>query len=204
VRAVPEAVPIGALRSAPLRELLRRMLVHSDNLYAECIARALDRRPVAESRVAREWIDDTLRQAGVQPGRVSLVDGSGLSRYSLVTAEGMVQLSAWVERQPWGPELISLLPVAGREGTLAGRMLGTPAEGRVAGKTGSMTGVRNMVGFVDTAEGERLRFAFLINGFSAPQTEAIAVQDRVLALIAASDGRKVSRRTAALLGTPGQ
>jgi serine-type D-Ala-D-Ala carboxypeptidase/endopeptidase (penicillin-binding protein 4) len=199
VGQAPEAAPIGALTSPPLRELLARMLTTSDNLYAECIARALDQRPVAQAAVARARIDEVLIAAGVRPGRVSLVDGSGLSRYSFASAEALVRLSAWALAQPWGADLVALLPVAGREGTLAGRMLHTPAEGRVRAKTGSMTGVRNLVGFADTVGGGPLTFAFLINGVAAPQAEVIAVQDRVVALIAASNGRRVKRKVAAAL-----
>lgn len=193
VRAEPEAAPIGSLASPPLRDLLRKTLVESDNLYAECIARALP----------DGAIDAVLLAAGVLPGRVHLVDGSGLSRYSFASAQAFVQLSAWIEAQPWGAELIGLLPVAGRQGTLSGRMLGTAAEGRVHAKTGSMTGVRNLVGYIDVADGARVRFAFLINGLAGPPGEAIAIQDRVVALIAASDGRKLPKRVAATLGAPG-
>ncbi|MEZ4235683.1 MAG: D-alanyl-D-alanine carboxypeptidase/D-alanyl-D-alanine-endopeptidase [Myxococcota bacterium] len=198
VRAVPEAVPIGVLRSAPLRELLARMLATSDNLYAECIARALDRRPVADAAEARARVDDVLQAAGIPRERLSLVDGSGLSRYSLASAAAMVRLTRWADTQPWGPELEALLPVAGQQGTLAARMTATPAEGHVRAKTGSMTGVRNLVGWVDTSGGPAA-FAFLINGVAVPQQEVIALQDRVMAVIAASDGRRVKRKVAAAL-----
>ena len=195
VRPAPDALDLAVLPSPPLRDLLRKMLVDSDNLYAECIARALDRAPPADADEAGLALAELLRKAGVSEGSARFVDGSGLSRYSFASAEAMVRISAWVSGQPFGTELFSLLPVAGREGTLARRMLGTPAEGHCAAKTGSMTGVRNIVGAVDTATGERLWFAILINGFAAPQAEAIAVQDRFVAMIAASDGRKIPRRT---------
>lgn len=199
VRSVPEAVTLAVLPSAPLRDLVRKMLVESDNLYAECILRALDRSEPEEDGVARDRVTEVLQAAGVAPGGVKLVDGSGLSRYSQVSAEAMVRIAAWIPQQPWGPELVSLLPVAGREGTLQGRMVGTAAEGQVRAKTGSMSGVRNIVGYVRSAGGEELVFAMLLNGLAVPPSEAIAVQDRVMALLAASKGRRVPRRVVAAL-----
>jgi D-alanyl-D-alanine carboxypeptidase/D-alanyl-D-alanine-endopeptidase (penicillin-binding protein 4) len=194
VWSAPEAAELGVLVSPPLRELLHKMLLDSDNLYAECIARALDRQRPAEPGVASEAVLELLRAAGVPDGRAKFVDGSGLSRYSFSSAEALVQVTAWVAAQPYGGELLSLLPVAGRDGTMARRMVGTPAEGRCAAKTGSMTGVRNLVGRVTTAAGEPLWFAVLLNGFAAPQADAIALQDRLVAVLAASDGRRVPRR----------
>lgn len=188
VGARPEAAEIGVIRSEPLWLLLHHMLVESDNLYAECVARALDRDLPAEDGPARARVDLMLAEAGVVEKDAKLVDGSGLSRYSLVSARSLAAVSAWDLGQPWGRSLVALLPVAGRSGTLASRLVGTPAEGRVQAKTGSMSGVRNLVGYVENDAGEKLVFAFLINGFVVSQSEAIAVQDRVLALIAASRG----------------
>lgn len=202
IRAAPEAATLAVLASAPLRDLVRKMLVESDNLYAECILRALDRVGPGEDRVARDRVMAVLAAAGVEDG-VKLVDGSGLSRYSLVSAEAMVRVTTWVQTRPWGPELIALLPIAGREGTLQGRMVGTPAEGRVRAKTGSMTGVRNIVGFVRNTTGEELVFAVMLNGLMVPPSEAIAVQDRVVALLAVSKKRRVPRRALAAPGASG-
>lgn len=181
--SVGDGVLVGVVRSPPLGELARRMLVESDNLYAECLAHGLDRQAV----LAAAGAVDT-----------SLVDGSGLSRYSAVTARDLASVARWTLEQPWGTDFLALLPVSGRDGTLARRTLGTPAEGRVRGKTGSMTGVRNLVGAVDAVD-ERLVVAFLVNGLAAPQAEAIAVQDRALSLLASSRRGRVPRRTVDLL-----
>ncbi|MEQ1570872.1 MAG: D-alanyl-D-alanine carboxypeptidase/D-alanyl-D-alanine-endopeptidase, partial [Myxococcota bacterium] len=204
VGPAPDVVELVELASPPLRDLVRHTLGASDNLYAECLRSALDTVSPREPGVADGRITALLVDSGVPAEQARLVDGSGLSRYSLLSADALARVSTWVAVQPWGAELIELLPVAGRDGTLATRLVGTPVDGRLRAKTGSMSGVRNLVGYVSNADGEPLAFAVLFNGFVAPQAQAIAVQDRVILLIAASDRRgRVPRRTVAALTAAG-
>ena len=80
---------------------------------------------------------------------------------------------------------IAALPEAGRSGSLVDRLNGTPAEGRVHAKTGSMSNVRALAGYVQSASGEPLAFAFLCNGFDVTPSEVDAQVDAaLLALVA--------------------
>ncbi|MCA9489584.1 MAG: D-alanyl-D-alanine carboxypeptidase [Myxococcales bacterium] len=175
VRRVPEAVEIARLSSAPLGDLLAHTLEVSDNLYAECVWLLVGD---GDPATARARVRELMVEVGASDD--APVDGSGLSRYSHLSADSLVRVAIA------GAELRDRLPVAGRTGTLSGRMVGTPAEGRVVAKTGSMTGVRNLVGHVRTTDGQELPFAFLIDGLRAPQAEAIALQDRFLATVASA------------------
>ena len=96
-------------------------------------------------------------------------DGSGLSRYDYVTPEALVTILTHVSRDEKlrGPFEASL-PIAGQDGTLANRMKGTPAEGNARAKTGSMSNVRGLSGYVTAADGEPLVFSILANNFEAP------------------------------------
>ena len=195
VGATAEGARVLAVhRSPPLRELLQIMLEQSQNLYAEAIARALDPSEVRTWRGASEQLTAVLGAAGAPEDSFRLRDGSGLSRYDLITARALVQLTAYASRQPGYEALSEALPVAGRTGTLSRRLTGTAAEGRVRGKTGSMTGVRNIVGTVEDASGRTLAFALLVDGFVTAQSAAIAVQDEALVALAVSRGGKVRRR----------
>lgn len=195
----PVAV-VATQQSAPLSDILQITLKASDNLYAEAVARALD--PAETGRTyagARTVIADMLARARVAPEAYKLVDGSGLSRYDLLAAESLVTVSMWARTQPWYPQLAAMLPVAGVDGTLASRMTDGPAKQRVRAKTGSMSGVRNLVGYVEDADGRQLVVAILIVGFTQSQAEAVALQDALLQRIAASSRGRLSKRTARAL-----
>ncbi|MEN0064271.1 MAG: D-alanyl-D-alanine carboxypeptidase/D-alanyl-D-alanine-endopeptidase [Myxococcota bacterium] len=191
-RAPNDATEFVRFESEPLRELVNRMLLDSDNLYAECIARAIDADGTQSLKGAREVVDELFARADLSPSFLRLADGSGLSRYSLLSADTLVELTAWAVEEPWGRELRDLLPVAGVSGTLENRGVGTPAEGRVWAKTGSMSGVRNIVGVVQDAKGRSLRFAMLFNGVAA-QRAALEVQDRILTLLSISRRRRIRK-----------
>jgi D-alanyl-D-alanine carboxypeptidase/D-alanyl-D-alanine-endopeptidase (penicillin-binding protein 4) len=197
-RAPVTARVLAVHRSAPLLDLLRVMLEDSQNLYAEAVARALDPAEVRTWKGASASLDRLLTSAGVPAGAAAVRDGSGLSRYDLVTARSLVAVTLYASRQPWFDTLVQCLPVAGRTGTLSRRLAGTLAEGRVRAKTGSMTGVRNLVGLVEDAGGRTLAVALLVDGFVVPQGQAIGVQDRALTVIAASARGRISRRNPAL------
>jgi D-alanyl-D-alanine carboxypeptidase/D-alanyl-D-alanine-endopeptidase (penicillin-binding protein 4) len=110
-------------------------------------------------------------------------DGSGLSRYDFVTPDALVTILTHVDRDEKlrGPFEASL-PIAGRDGTLANRMKGTAAEGNARAKTGSMSNVRALSGYVTSADGEPLVFSILANNFETPAdvinraTDAIVVR----------------------------
>ncbi len=76
------------------------------------------------------------------------------------------------------------LPIAGRDGTLANRMKGTPAEGNARAKTGSMTAVRGTSGYVTSADGEPLVFAILVNGYDSPGATITAAEDAIIVRLA--------------------
>jgi serine-type D-Ala-D-Ala carboxypeptidase/endopeptidase (penicillin-binding protein 4) len=72
------------------------------------------------------------------------------------------------------------LPVFGVNGNVANRLKETPAVGRVWAKTGSMSQVRSLSGYIVTAEGEPLVFAFIVNGFRVPSREIDAAMEKAL------------------------
>ena len=171
-------------RSAPLSMLALRFMKNSQNQYGETLLRtlgALTGSPTAEGGAAVAL--DTLRPWGIEDADLLQRDGSGLSRYSYVTPEALVAILSHVDRDEAlrGPFAASL-PVAGVDGSLASRMKGTRAENNARAKTGSMSQVRSLAGYVTTVDGEPLAFAILANNFETPSdvvngsTDAIVVR----------------------------
>ncbi len=115
-----------------------------------------------------------------------LADGSGLSGSDLLTPRGLVALLAAMDRHPHAAAFRDSLPIAGVDGTLEKRMKGTPAEGRVAAKTGTLRLANALAGYVTTVRGERLAFAIVVNNHEGKSREAVAAIDAIAAALAAA------------------
>jgi len=76
------------------------------------------------------------------------------------------------------------MPIAGVDGTLKDRMKGTPAEGNVHAKTGSIAAARSLSGYVTTADGERLIFSILTNNWTSPGSAVTGVDDQIASMLA--------------------
>ncbi len=172
-------------QSAPLREIAAQMLAWSINLHAESLVIALDRSVPASISGGVAALTQTLDALGVPADGYLTRDGSGLSRNDYLSAETLVATLEAAWRRPGLREpLLSVLPSAGVPGTLQHRLAGTPGAGRVHAKTGSMSNVRSLAGFVETTAGEPLVFAFLTNGFHVRGADIDArVDELLLALV---------------------
>lgn len=156
----------------PLRDLLLPFLKLSNNGHAEVLVKAMGRK----ARGAGTWdaglavVEARLAGLGIGRGTFRLVDGSGLSTMDAVSPAQLALLLDNARQRPWFPVFAAALPVAGIEdravgGTLRGRMDGTAAEGVVRAKTGSLTGVTSLSGYVTAADGTPLIFSVLFNDF---------------------------------------
>lgn len=169
-------------QSASLAEIIDVTNKWSRNLYAETLLRSLSPAGApATTEAGLQVLTDTMRSWGVSTDYYLARDGSGLSRYDYLTPDALIGVLTYMWLNPALAENFrSTLPVAGVSGSLAQRMKGTPAEGRVWAKTGSMSQVRSLSGYVMTAGGEPLVFSFMVNGFRVPQREIDAAMDRAL------------------------
>ena len=174
-------------RSAPLYEIVDPLQKWSRNSYAETLLWTMSPQgaPASES-AGLAVLRDTLTSLDVDPELYRAFDGSGLSRYDMVSPEAIVRLltTVWNDPALIGPYR-SALPVAGTAGSLANQMKGTPAEGRVWAKTGSMFNIRSLSGFVLTADNEPLAFSFLANNYTVPSAQIEAIYDKALERLAA-------------------
>jgi len=191
-------------RSPPLSEIAITLMKESQNLYAETLLRALGVQAGAGTAAqGQRVVREVLGGWGVPPDGYVLADGSGLSRYNYVTAETVVQVLRRMATDPrHSAAFEATLPVAGKDGTLARRMRGTPAEGNVKAKTGSMANVRAMSGYVTTRDGERLVFSIIANNFNVPTESIDAAVDTAVVRLAEFSRRGRSASPALPAGSP--
>jgi D-alanyl-D-alanine carboxypeptidase/D-alanyl-D-alanine-endopeptidase (penicillin-binding protein 4) len=169
-------------QSPPLTEIIDVTLKWSRNIYAETMLRSMA--PEGKPKSAAGGlaaIEATLNKWGIFREYFLARDGSGLSRYDYLTADALTWLLTYLWADPKHAELFrAALPVFGVTGNIANRLKDTPASGRVWAKTGSMSQVRSLSGYIVTVEGEPLVFSFMVNGFRVPTREIDAAIDRAL------------------------
>ncbi len=180
--APPGAAAVASIDSPPLREVVGEMLAESDNGTAELLLKEVGRVGAASATTAAglQVVAATLQARGLPVAGTAQLDGSGLDRGNLVTCS---LLDGILETAGPTSDLGQGLAVAGQRGTLSARFLGTPAEGRLLGKTGSIREVSSLSGFVTGAAGRTLTFALVVNGPEADR-QGYALQDALVGILA--------------------
>ncbi|MDG4822400.1 D-alanyl-D-alanine carboxypeptidase/D-alanyl-D-alanine-endopeptidase [Asanoa sp. WMMD1127] len=183
---------LARVESPPMVRLVEFMLVDSDNVVAEALARevALAKGKPASYAGARQGMTEALADLGIPTAGLVLADGSGLSRTDRLTGEAQTALLALAAsgKRPELTEMFAGLPVATWSGTLEDRFGETAdrkaAAGVVRAKTGTLTGNHAMAGMVTTADGRLLAFSVLTDGVTAGSDEARGTLDRIAATLA--------------------
>jgi len=190
-RAVREtnAQPLSLLwthESPPLSEIVKQTLKVSQNLYAETLARTLGLALRGDGSFAagKTVVEEALRDMAIENGSYAYVDGSGLSRQNLVSADTIVRIFKFMYRHKYFQQFYDALPIAGVDGTIGSRMKGTRAENNAHAKTGEIAYVRSLSGYVRTADGEMLAFSMIANNFLVPSRAAEYVQDAAVERLA--------------------
>lgn len=177
----PNSLVLAEHISPPFIESIRLTNKISQNLHAELFLRT-----VAKEKTGVGSIDeglqlerDFLKSAGISDGDILLSDGSGLARDDLVKPRAMVQLLRYAAQQPWGPDFLSTLPVAGVDGTMEGRMKQPAEAGLIQAKTGSLDHVHALSGYATTLRGEYLAFSIFGNNDPEHGGDASSVIDEI-------------------------
>jgi D-alanyl-D-alanine carboxypeptidase/D-alanyl-D-alanine-endopeptidase (penicillin-binding protein 4) len=172
-------------QSHPLADIVKPMLKFSINMYADSLFRlATGPDGPRATPAAIQATRKRLSSWGIQDEALQIADGSGLSRHSVVAAEALVAILRKFHQPASASPFVQALPVAGRDGTLLNRMKGTRAEGNVLAKTGSMTNVRSLAGYVTTHDKEVAAFAIIANNFATSPKVVTDVIDQIMVLLA--------------------
>ena len=155
-------------RSPPLAAMVDRTNLTSNNLYAEALLRALNRAAGERETGSTEVITNWLERRGIDTKAVRLEDGSGLSPRNYFPSAVM---TAFLVNRAGERRWRESIPLAGRTGSLRNVLKGTAAEGRVWGKSGTVSGVRAYAGYVDRADGRRLAYHIAVNNHTVSGRE---------------------------------
>jgi D-alanyl-D-alanine carboxypeptidase/D-alanyl-D-alanine-endopeptidase (penicillin-binding protein 4) len=174
--------------SPPMTEIVAAFMKPSQNQIGEILLKTLgvELRGMGTAGAGIAVIDSLSRAWGMPRRLLSQADGSGLSRYNLVAPAYLVALLEREARSPHAQVFIASMPIAGRDGTLASRMRGTPAEGNLRAKTGTLSGVRALSGYFNTASGEAMVFSILSNHHTVGSRDVDRVAEAAIMRVIAS------------------
>jgi D-alanyl-D-alanine carboxypeptidase/D-alanyl-D-alanine-endopeptidase (penicillin-binding protein 4) len=161
----------------------------SQNLHAELLLRLLGKTFAKDgslaqgTRVVRQFLLD----AGVSDGDFFFYDGSGMSMDDRITPRAYTQLLSFATRQAWGVPWRETFPIAGVDGTLAGRFRNSPLKGKLWAKTGTLNETNALSGYLQTASGKTLVFSILVNGHRPGSQAEFPAMEKICEAIAATD-----------------
>jgi D-alanyl-D-alanine carboxypeptidase/D-alanyl-D-alanine-endopeptidase (penicillin-binding protein 4) len=183
-RATP---PLAEVASRPLRDWVFPVLNTSQNWFAEMLVKQLGRRFGTGGswgegiKVERRFLIDSV---GVDSTQFALVDASGLASNNLVSPLAFAQLLSWMRKHPTYEAFAAGMPQSGATGSLRRRFIGTPLEGRVRAKTGSISRVNTLSGYVEREDGEVLIFSIQANHHTLGSARMIPAIDSVVVELA--------------------
>lgn len=182
----PSGTLLFSWSSPPLRDVLAAFEKPSQNQIGEILLKTLgrSRTGVGSADSGARVVREQLLAWGAREDGVVVRDGSGLSRYNVVSPETIVRVLDAMRRSPHFEVFHRALPVAGVDGTIRSRMRGTPAEGNVHAKTGTLNMVRSLSGYVTAGDGRLLLFSLMANHFTVPTRDIDALHEALAVRLA--------------------
>lgn len=191
---------LATVESPPLGELVRETNRESNNLYAEVLLRLLGKvtgkmplpqtltgkMPVPQEdtdEIGLKELKTALTQLGVNPNSYILADGSGLSRHNLISPEALVQTLRFMANSPAASIYRQSLPIAGESGTLKNRLNSTPNRVILQAKTGTLSGVSALSGYIEVPDYEPLVFSIIVNQSGLSAASMRSATDEIVLLL---------------------
>ena len=181
---------LATVESPPLAELVRETNRESNNLYAEVLLRLLgkvtDKMPQQQEDTGEMGLKElktALTQLGVNPNSYILADGSGLSRHNLISPEDLVQTLRFMANTPAASIYRQSLPIAGESGTLKNRLSSTANRVILQAKTGTLSGVSALSGYIEVPDYEPLVFSIIVNQSGLSAASMRSATDEIVLLL---------------------
>ena len=190
LRIKQETLPDSAkslfnIYSPSLSQIVKVVNKRSQNFYAEQLLKTMGAYLYNEGsfesgvKAVSKWGNTV----GIDNNSFIMVDGSGLSRKNFITPKAVARLLEYMSIQHYFLQFYNTLPVSAVDGTLKNRMAGTPAANNVHAKTGTMSHVKNLSGYLRGKDGKLYLFVILANNFSVPSSYISNLQDHICVLL---------------------
>ena len=188
IQMTPENANTIVVKERSFREVIVNLNKDSDNLSTEMTLRALAFESYGKHASAKKGIkllDSLVVEVGLNPKDYRLVDGSGVSHYNLVSSELLNEILKYMYE--YHPELYTILyesfPIAGVDGTLEKRMEEGSAFNNVHAKTGTLSGVSALSGFLYSKSGDLISFSINTQNFVGSAKTARNFQDQICEIL---------------------
>ena len=188
-------VPVAGMRvlathvSPPIEQGITVTNKVSQNLHAELLLHVLGKLEANDGSIAQgaRVIRQFLVNAGIDPGDFVFFDGSGLSGQDIITPRAATTLLTYAAKQPWGERYRATLPVGGVDGTLSNRFTDPALKDKVFAKTGTLSEVNALSGYLTAASGKTLVFSILCNNHHPIGDAARVAIDKIVEAIASAN-----------------
>ena len=181
-----ELIPIASYASPPMSEIVKLTNIHSINLFAEhgLLQAGLSKGKPASTAECASTMTDFWENKGMDVQGLTLQDGSGLSPLNTLTARQMAHLLTYMKSHSnHYNHFYNSLPIAGQTGTIKSMFKGTPAEGKLRAKSGSMTGVSAYAGYTTSQSGKDIAFCLMVNNYSCSSATVRKRLERIMVLL---------------------
>ncbi len=183
------AAKLATYQSITLSELLIPFMKFSNNTHAEILIKEMGKVKKGEGSWEKgmEVLISELEHFGLSTDTFVLRDGSGISHVNLITTNEISNLLFAVQEENWFPTYLNSLPISGHEdkmkrGTLYNRMNTPLLKGKVRAKTGTISTVSSLAGYLETSKSNQLIFSIIVNNFSQ-ETNAKNIEDTIVSII---------------------
>ena len=167
--------------STPLQQILTEINQESNNLYAEVLGKILAKELHLET--VTDTIEYSLEKIGVEGTEYELVDASGLSRQNLITPQTLVDTLRLMSQLTPGESYRQSLAIAGISGTLEKRLINSSVAGNLWGKTGTLTGISSLSGYIIDHKNPSIVFSILVNNSDLKSKKIRQEIDEIIVII---------------------
>ena len=175
------SIKVTTITSPYLPILLQEINQESNNLFAETILKLLQKKLNKKNSI--DALAESLTKLGINNQDYILVDASGLSRHNLLTPKALVKTLSVMAKSKYSKDYQNSLAIAGNKGTLKKRFLDTNVSGNLWAKTGTLTGVGALTGYLNVPNYETLVFSIIVNNSELSSQEIRKAIDKIVILL---------------------